>query len=376
MSAKGDRPNGAPMRILLVSNMWPSERSSVFGSFVERQVRGLRDAGARVTVVANDDPRPGRLRALRKYAALSRRARAQARRGSFDIVVGHYLYPTAAFARAAARIAGVPYVLVSHGTDARSVMRDDRFGRAGRAALAQAALVVAVSNSLRDTLRTQVAVPSQVPIEVVNMGFDGEAFAPDPAARDRLRIKEGDRVVVFAGNLVEIKGVDVLLKAFERLLDTGAADRLVLIGGGPLESTVKGWVEAFSGDLSHADPTNRVTMTGQLPQRDLALWMAAADVFALPSRDEGLGLVLLEAMACATPCVASKVGGIPELVDESCGRLVPPDDARSLAEAIAWVLASGKDTFGAACIERAASHTSSAKAVEFLGHLEKVVERT
>ncbi len=367
----GSQPSS--LRILLLSNMWPSPGSPVFGSFVARQVEGLRAAGASVTVVANSDRRRGVLRSALKYASLARRTRAVARTGEFDVVVGHYLYPTASFAFDAVRRLRVPLVLVSHGTDARSVMRDDRFGRAGREALGNASLVIAVSDSLRGTLRTDVGVPPGVPIEVVNMGFDDELFAPDPGARETLKLEVGERIVLYAGNLEHVKGVDVLFEAFVHLLDEGRADRLVLVGAGTLGASIHVRIEELAADDVHADPTDRVTLTGELEQRDLARWMAAADVFALPSRSEGLGLVLLEAMACGTPCVASLVGGIPEILDDTCGTLVPAEDPRALATAIADVLASGKDTFRDACIERASAHTSSAKAREFLAHVEKVV---
>ena len=348
----------------------------MFGSFVARQVEGLRAAGARVTVVANTDRRRGAVRAALKYASLARRTRAAVRSGEFDVVVGHYLYPTASFALDAATRAAVPLVLVSHGTDARSVMRSDRFGARGREALRRADLVVAVSDALRDTLRAEAGVPPEVPIEVVNMGFNDDLFVPDPRAREALKLDDpAERIVLFAGNLEHVKGVEVLFEAFVELIDAGRADRLVLVGDGPLAQTVRERVAALAADDAHADPTGRVTLTGELEQRDVARWMAAADVFVLPSRAEGLGLVLLEAMACGTPCVASRVGGIPEVLSDSCGRLVPAEEPHALAAAIAAVLASGKDTFRDACIERASGHTSEAKAREFLAHVERVVGR-
>jgi len=371
-----DTGRARPLRLLVISNMWPSEDDSVFGVFVERNVRALRAAGAQVTVVANSDSRTGGLAAARKYSALWVRAWLAARRGRYDAVVGHYLYPTAAIARSAARRAHVPLVLVTHGTDIRSVQRDDRFGRLGRAALGAASLVITVSRALENTLRTELKLPASVPTRVIDMGIDSELFRPDPGAREKLFIEPGTRVVLFAGNLVPTKGVDVLAEAFFTVLDDGAADRLVLVGDGPLAADVRSRVEAHAASFEHADPTGRVTLTGRLHQRDLARWMAAADVFVLPSRNEGLGLVLLEAMACGTPCVGSDVGGIPEVLETpACGRLVPPEDPAALAAAIAEVLATGKDSFGEACLARATAHSATRKAAEMLAAIEGVVGR-
>lgn len=371
-----DSGRARPLRLLVISNMWPSEDDSVFGVFVERNVRALRAAGAQVTVVANSDSRTGGLAAARKYSALWVRAWLAARRGRYDAVVGHYLYPTAAIAHSAARKARVPLVLVTHGTDIRSVQRDDRFGRLGRAALGAASLVITVSRALERTLRTELNLPVAVPTAVIDMGIDSDLFRPDPGAREKLFVEPGTRVVLFAGNLVPTKGVDVLAEAFFAALDDGSADRLVLVGDGPLAADVRSRVEAHAASFEHADPTGRVTLTGRLHQRDLARWMAAADVFVLPSRNEGLGLVLLEAMACGTPCVGSEVGGIPEVLDApACGRLVPPEDPAALAAAIAEVLATGKDSFGEACLARAAAHSATRKAAEMLAAIEGVVGR-
>jgi glycosyltransferase involved in cell wall biosynthesis len=98
--------------------------------------------------------------------------------------------------------------------------------------------------------------------------------------------------------------------------------------------------------------------------------MTAADVFVLPSRAEPLGVVLLEAMACGTPCVASRVGGIPEIVDVPAnGRLVDPDDAQSLAGAMEDVLAAGRHSFVDACLATSARSdldVNTARVVEVL----------
>lgn len=355
-----------PLRLLVISNMWPSEHDPVFGVFVERNVRALRESGAEVRVVSNADSRTGGLAAARKYSLLWLRAWFAARRKRYDAVVGHYLYPTAAIAASAARKARVPLVLVTHGTDIRSVQRDDRFGRAGRAALSSADLVITVSRALEGTLRTTLALPESVPTRVINMGIEADLFRPDPGAREKLFLSPDERIVLFAGNLVETKGVDVLADAFFLALDEGHADRLVLVGDGPLAKEVRLRIELNAASYEHADPTDRVTFTGRLHQRDLARWMAAADVFVLPSRNEGLGLVLLEAMACGTPCVGSEVGGIPEVLASECGRLVPSEDPQALAEAIAEVIAKGKDSYADACLEQAALHSSRRKAAEML----------
>jgi len=268
----------------------------------------------------------------------------------------------------------VPLVLVAHGTDTISVRRDDNFGRSAREALRDAALIVTVSHALERVLCDDHELTAATPIAVVNMGIDAATFRPDPGAREKLRLDPVERIVLFVGNITLGKGVDVLLEAFLAALDNGAADRLVFVGAGPAERELRSRIELTIADYAHADATSRVTFTGKLSAPDVARWMAAADVFVLPSRAEGLGLVMLEAMACGTPCIGTTVGGIPEALDApSCGRLVPPDDAGALADAMTEVLYSGKDSFVDACLMQAARNTTVAKATEMIQAIQGVL---
>jgi D-inositol-3-phosphate glycosyltransferase len=345
-----------PRSILLVSNMYPSERDPVFGSFVKRQAEAIRSLGVGVEVVANADPRPGRFASLVKYPRLMARARSVARKGGFDVVVGHFLYPTAVVARDAARAAGVPFVLVAHGTDVRSVASGSRVAEASRLAMDEACAIVAVSEDLARRVRALGAKPA---VEVCHMGVDTRRFRLLPTARLDLGLDVVERIALFVGNLVEVKDVVSLVEAFARLRAEDACDRLVIIGGGPL----RGDIEARAAGLGVRD---RVVFHGQLPHEELPLWMSAADVFVLPSRDEGLGLVLLEAMACGTPCVATAVGGVPEVVDDSVGVLVAPGDPDALAEGMRAVLDRGRGAYQEACRDRAAGNDVAAMAGRFL----------
>ncbi len=356
-----DRPaNGGRIpRILLVSGLYPSERDPVFGSFVARQVDALTALGAPVEVVANTDPRTGALRAAMKYARLGSRARAAGKRGAgaLDVVVGHFLYPTAVAARSAARAAGVPFALVAHGTDVASVSGDSRVARECRAAMAEACLIIAVSEDLAARVR---ATGVKTPLAVCHMGVDTRRFRPVPSARRGLHLDVIERIALFAGNLVRVKNVESLITAFASLHAQGECDRLVIVGDGPLRPDL----EAAAVDKGVGDS---VAFTGKLPNEELPAWMNAADVFVLPSRNEGLGLVALEAMACGTPVVATAVGGIPEIVtDESIGQLVEPDDPEALARGMRTVLAAGRGRYEEACRAKATENDVATMASRFL----------
>jgi len=140
-----------------------------------------------------------------------------------------------------------------------------------------------------------------------------------------------------AGRLIECKGFTYLLRALA-LLEGERAPALWIAGAGPLRAGLEDTARKLK--LRH-----RVRFLGQVPHEQLPSYFSAADVFVLPSvvnaqgETEGLGLVLAEAMACGTPCVASNVGGIPDLVKNGInGFLVPPADPQALAEKISLLL--------------------------------------
>lgn len=337
------------MRLLLVTNLFPSDADPVFGVFVRRQVEALRAEGIEVDLVANTDTRTGVANGLRKYAMLLARTLAASRRAKADAVVGHFLYPTAFFARIAARRAGLPYVLVAHGTDVSSVRRRGPLARVCLSAAREADLVVAVSGDLRERVRDDLGVSEDRLSEPIHMGVDTSVFSTGPADRASLGWGAEERIALFVGNLVEVKGLDVLAKAFAALNAAGELDRLVLVGDGPLRAQL--------GEAASSAARDAVEFAGRLTDAEVAARMRAADVLVLPSRAEGLGLVLLEALACGTPCVASSVGGVPEiLTDGPCGRLVPPGDAGALADAIREVIAAERPE-AAACTSLVVGHT-------------------
>jgi glycosyltransferase involved in cell wall biosynthesis len=163
-----------------------------------------------------------------------------------------------------------------------------------------------------------VAVPSGVPTEQLR------AAAPSRAeARARLGLEPGAFVVVGLGRFIPIKGFDLLVRALPSVSAHIDATRALLVGDGPERSSLA----ALAASLG---VSGRLRMTGQT--RDVAPHLAAADVVVVPSRNEGMGRVIVEAMALGLPIVATAVGGIPSVVtDGETGRLIEPDDVEALA---------------------------------------------
>ncbi len=355
--------------LLVISNMYPAPDNVMYGAFIAKQRAVLDELGVRSRYVVNRRWRTGALSNVLKYAALTLRVVAAGVRGGFDVVVGHYLYPTAFLARLASRLSGKPYVLWVHGTDATSVQRRTLIGAWCRRALPEAALVITVSHSLEDRLREELSLPASVPTAVINMGVDRRVFHPIENARAAFDWPPDARIALFAGNLVPVKNPLVLLAAFESAFRRGAADLLAIAGEGELRAECDAYVEEHGlGDV--------VIFTGRLPAERLAEAMSAADVVVLTSVSEALGVVLLEAMACGTPIVAPRVGGIPEIVSPKCGRLVEgSSDPEPFADAIGEVVAAGKAAFADACLAVAAREDARVQAERLVGAAGEVVAR-
>ncbi len=366
MEARSERKASGPhIRVLMISNMFPSGPNPVYGVFVARQVAALKSLGVDVHLVKNTEWRGG-LRSLPKYLWLTLRA-LSASALHHDIVVGHYLYPTAWIARIVHRHA--PYVVVAHGTDARSAAGTGLIARLSRWGLLGADRVIAVSSALAEMAHTRLGLPGTDSVSVIHMGVDTEAFQPDPIARAGLGWAADERIALFTGNLIQVKGPDIAVKAFAELADRGVCDRLVLVGDGSMREELQNLV----GQLGLGDA---VTFAGKIDTASVASRMAAADVLIMSSRDEGLGLVALEAMACGTPVVAARVGGLPEVfpADGSCGMLVEPENPKALAAAAEAILSQGKEQYCDACVQAAAMHDVKVKAGEFLAVLQEVID--
>lgn len=227
---------------------------------------------------------------------------------------------------------GIPVVIQCHGSDVLLLDQVPARKRPTIHAVSAAEGVVAVSQDIARNLMV-LGVNSER-IRVIYDGVDLSKFQPASkvAARERLGITGGDPVVLFVGNLVPVKAVDVLLAACGQLEREKFPVQLFVIGDGPLRSKLAAQAEALG-------LKERVQFVGSIPHEQLPVWFQASDLFVLPSRSEGVPTVLLEASACRTPWIASRVGGIPEIENLGLSMLVTPDRPTELAAAIRTQLA-------------------------------------
>jgi N-acetyl-alpha-D-glucosaminyl L-malate synthase BshA len=284
-----------------------------------------------------------------------------ARAVSLDLFHVHYAYPHAVSGFLARQILGpsAPRLVTTlHGTDVTLAGQDAAFTALIRLGIERSDGVTTVSRFLAAETRERLGVTR--PIEVIPNFINPDVFSParrDPARR-RAWARDDERLVVHVSNYRPVKRVLDTVEAFARLAAEVPA-RLLLAGTGPdLPAAVRRAAERGIGD--------RVTVLGEA--RDIQDVIAQGDLLMLTSEREGFGLVALEAMACGVPVVATRCGGIEEVVaDGEDGFLVPVGDVAALAARSAEILADP----GRLCRMGGAGRARSA--VEY--HADRIVPR-
>lgn len=238
---------------------------------------------------------------------------------TFDLVDGHYLYPDGVAACALAKKHGKPLILTARGSDVNFWMDQAQPRKDILAAIGYARKVICVSQALKDRLILHGVAEDK--LVVLMNGVDRSLFTYDQAQSNR------GGYFLSVGNLVPLKGHRLILQALTAL----PAEKLVIIGGGELDSELKKLTE----NLGISD---RVTFLPPLPHGDLPAYYQKAKCTILMSAMEGMPNVVLESLACGTPVVATDVGGLPEVITPDNGILLPARTAEDLTTALETAL--------------------------------------
>jgi teichuronic acid biosynthesis glycosyltransferase TuaC len=243
-----------------------------------------------------------------------------------DLILSYYVYPDGYAAVSAGRQLGVPVVLCAIGSDINRI--PDRISAIlTRKALREASYVLTVSDHLRTRAIQLGASPDRT--RAVRNGCDTSIFhlANRAEARGELGLDQESEIVVFVGWIAPPKGLRELLEAIIRLVPSRPRLQLFCIGEGNLQAELE-------AQATTAGIAGHLHFLGRRSSPEIARWLASANLFCLPSYAEGCPNSVIEALACGRPVIATRVGGIPELVNGDEGILVPPEDAAALAQAL------------------------------------------
>jgi teichuronic acid biosynthesis glycosyltransferase TuaC len=279
-----------------------------------------------------------------------------------DLIFSYFLYPDGYAALKVGRALDVPVAAMSIGSDINRT--GDRISaHHTRSVLREADFLLTVSEDLR---RKALAMGASMgKSRSVTNGCDPAVFhlRDKQKARRSLDIQPDVEAVVYVGRMDVKKGLRELVEAAASLRERREKLQVYLVGEGPDRPLIESVVEENNAaSCIHLRPGCSFD--------DAAIWMAAADVVTLPSYMEGCPNVVLEASACGRPVVATRVGGIPEIMSNVCGRLVPPRDPAALALALGSVLDTAWD---AAAISASRSRGWDTVAEELLEVFEKLV---
>jgi len=354
-----------PIHILTFTTLYPSAAQPNHGVFVENRLRHLVATGrVQARVIAPVPWFPSTAAFFGRYAVQARAPARETRNGiaiahpryfvlpklgmsitpaslfaatlplaqrhqaqsDYDLIDAHYFYPDGVAAILLGRALKKPVVITARGTDVNLIPRYAVPRRLICFAARHAAGIVAVSQALKDALVVVGVAPDR--ITVLRNGVDLDMFRPGDREAARASLGLSGRTLLSVGHLIERKGNDITIAALLRLSNCA----LLIAGEGPERARL----EALVSRLGVAD---RVRFLGAVPHEGLRRLYVAADALVLTSSREGWPNVLLEAMACGTPVVASAIWGNPEIVCRpEAGVLMRTRSPEGVAEAVETLL--------------------------------------
>jgi len=240
----------------------------------------------------------------------------------FDLIDAHYFYPDGVAAAMLGRRFNRPVVITGRGSDINVIARYSIPGKLIRWAARQASGVIAVSEGLANAM-SDLGIDRQK-IRVLRNGVDLKMFRPGNRTEYQQLFGVESPVLLSAGNLIPLKGHDLVIRALERL----PGFRLIIVGAGPEEKRLRNLARELG-------LTDRINFLGGVLHEDMCAIYNAADALVLASESEGWPNVLLESMACGTPVISSEVSGAREAVSAAAAGLICPErSAKGLAASI------------------------------------------
>jgi len=367
-----------PLRILVLSITFPSSIDPTRGVFVKERVRALADLpNCDVRVLApvpwfppikqfsrwykwSQYPREEVVDGLQvyrpqyvlppkvggyfhprlMYPAAKRAADKLRKSFDFDLIDSHFVYPSGVVGAMLGRVYNVPVVMTGRGEDMLRFPQYPLKGPSIRWALGRASHCVALSSEIAAAMKKNGADSNR--ISVIPNGIDTNKFRPLPQAecRQQLKLPQEARIILSVGDRLKLKGFHLLVEAMPKILAAHPTALLVIVGGPGRHG--RDYTAEIETRITGLGLSDNVRLVGPRPHDELPKWYNAADLYALLSSREGSPNVLIEALACGTPAVATRVGGAAdEFTDPVRGILLESRTAEQTASCVNTAL--GRD---------------------------------
>lgn len=298
------------MKIIIISNMYPNERSYI-GIFVKRQIESLESEGIRIIKIVKKN------KSLIAYIHFMLEILYRLLFNSYDLVHCHYGFHSGLIP---AIIKRKPLIVTFHGSDALiEPFRNKIYYFLQKYIILRSDYLIGVSSDVKNKIVESLdADPNK--ISVINCGIDTSVFRPlkKNEMRKKIGISQNQKIVLFAGTISYMKGVDIIYQCASEMKNV----LFILVGHARLVKNL---------------PNCKII--GPRQHNEMPVWMNAADIFILPSRSEGTPVVLLEALSCGIPTIASDIGGCPDIImDGYNGFIVPAGNWTILKEKIDFLI--------------------------------------
>lgn len=355
--------------LLIISSRYPHSKDKISTTFVYSQVEELRKYFDKVVVIALTPYTPSFTTKLmqpkRKYDALARdysyenvdvyfTKNIYLPKGMFinkrgwqgyrsaskilskinfkpDLIHAHFIWPSG-FVGMKLKENDIPLIITGHGYDVYELaFIYDSLTENIKKALSAADRVITVSTKNRDVLIEKLGVPENK-IKIIPNGYNPELFSlkDKQKSRKKLSLPEDAKIVISVGKLHPVKGFDNLIRSAKMLEKDDM--KFYIIGDGPEMDNLSNMIKELSLEKN-------VKLIGNRSHDEIPDWIAASDIFVLPSRSEGNPTVMFEALGCGKPFIGTDVGGVTDIIkDEKIGLVVKRDDPGELAGAIKTAL--------------------------------------
>ena len=282
-------------------------------------------------------PKVGFVQSLFLFLRIFHTIRSLHAEEQFDLVNAHWIFPDGVAAAWLCRILGLPLMLTAHGCDINAYTKLPMRRLQILSAIRSAQLTVVVSRQQKELIEKLGIRPSKMSIVQNGVDLDLLNVKDQRECRRLLHLDTEKKIILFIGQHVEVKGFTYLISAVKRLASKGINNfKVIAIGEGPLKKTL--WAEVQESELEQ-----HIEFVGAKKYTEIPFWLGASDLLCLPSHREGCPCVVLEALACGRPVVASKVGGIPDIINHDNGILIEPGNSESLSDGLMKALTTNWD---------------------------------